>query len=89
MSLVRKNISFTPQHELWIKSRIESGDYTSESEYVRELIRQDMYAKQDYESKLKALRDDLNKAWEQVEKGQTVVFDPKNTLKRAKERAAK
>lgn len=89
MSLVRKHISFTPQHDSWIKSRLESGDYTSESEYVRELIRQDMHAQKDYESRLKALRKDINSAWDQVENGETVAFNPKETLSRAKERLAK
>ncbi len=38
---IRKTISFTEQHDEWIKSRIASGSYTSDSEYVRDLIRKD------------------------------------------------
>lgn len=41
MAVVRKTISFTNQHDQWIKSRIASGDYASDSEYVRDLIRRD------------------------------------------------
>lgn len=38
---VRKTISFTSQHDEWIKARIASGEYASDSEYVRDLIRKD------------------------------------------------
>jgi len=41
MATVRKTISFTDQHDAWIKNRIASGDYASDSEYVRDLIRRD------------------------------------------------
>ena len=41
MNSVRKTISFTPQHDAWMKSRIATGDFTSDSEYVRDLIRKD------------------------------------------------
>ena len=41
MTTVRKTISFTEQHDSWIKSRIASGNYASDSEYVRDLIRRD------------------------------------------------
>jgi len=52
MATVRKTISFTDQHDAWIKSRIESGDYASDSEYVRDLIRRDQ---QEFE-RLKTLK---------------------------------
>lgn len=41
MTTVRKTISFTDQHDAWIKARIASGDYASDSEYVRDLVRRD------------------------------------------------
>ena len=41
MATIRKTISFTPQHDAWMKSRIACGDYASDSEYVRDLIRRD------------------------------------------------
>ena len=41
MGIVRKSITFTEQQDSWIKSQIEGGDYTNDSEYIRDLIRKD------------------------------------------------
>ena len=41
MALVRKSITVTDKQEQWIRSRIASGDYGNDSEYVRDLIRRD------------------------------------------------
>ncbi|MGY0407997.1 MAG: type II toxin-antitoxin system ParD family antitoxin [Polaribacter sp.] len=41
MSTIRKSITFTEQQDDWIKTRIKSGDFTNDSEYVRELVRKD------------------------------------------------
>ena len=37
---VRKSISFTEQHDEWVKAQVASGQYNSESEVIRELIRE-------------------------------------------------
>lgn len=41
MSTVRKTVTFTEQQDKWIKSKIEAGEYTNDSEYLRSLVRQD------------------------------------------------
>ena len=41
MSFVRKTITLTTQQDLWIKAQVEKGDYASDSEYIRELIRRE------------------------------------------------
>ena len=41
MATVRKTVTFTKQQDKWIKAQIESGEYTNDSEYLRNLIRQD------------------------------------------------
>lgn len=41
MAVVRKSISFTPQQDVYVKSLIEKGFYTNDSEYIRDLIRKD------------------------------------------------
>ena len=46
MSTVRKSITFTQQQDNWIKSQIEEGLYTNDSEYIRDLIRKDQESKQ-------------------------------------------
>jgi antitoxin ParD1/3/4 len=37
----RKTITLSGQQDAWIKARIQSGDYTNDSEYIRDLIRRD------------------------------------------------
>ena len=41
MPTVRKTITITDPQEKWIQSRIEAGDFTNESEYIRDLVRHD------------------------------------------------
>ncbi len=41
MSTIRKTVTFTKQQDKWIKAQIEAGDYTNDSEYIRNLVRQD------------------------------------------------
>jgi antitoxin ParD1/3/4 len=41
MSTVRKTITLTDQQDAWIKTRIEDGAYTNDSECIRDLIRQE------------------------------------------------
>ena len=41
MGTTRKTITVTDQQNEWIKSRIASGDYTNDSEFLRDLLRKD------------------------------------------------
>lgn len=41
MGTTRKTITVTAQQDQWIKGRIEAGDFTNDSEYIRDLIRRD------------------------------------------------
>ncbi|MCD5987515.1 MULTISPECIES: type II toxin-antitoxin system ParD family antitoxin [Pseudomonas] len=41
MGTVRKTITVTDQQDTWIKSQIEAGRYTNDSEYIRDLIRRE------------------------------------------------
>ncbi|MCM4165034.1 MULTISPECIES: type II toxin-antitoxin system ParD family antitoxin [unclassified Arenibacter] len=41
MQTTRKSITFTEQQDNWIKLRVERGDFTNDSEYIRELVRKD------------------------------------------------
>ncbi|MCF6219797.1 MAG: type II toxin-antitoxin system ParD family antitoxin [Robiginitomaculum sp.] len=41
MGTTRKTITVTDQQNAWIKSRIASGDYTNDSEFLRDLLRKD------------------------------------------------
>jgi antitoxin ParD1/3/4 len=41
MGTTRKTITVTDQQDEWIKAQIVAGDFTNDSEYVRDLIRRD------------------------------------------------
>lgn len=55
MSMQRKTITVTEQQDSWIKSQVNSGQYGNDSEYLRELIRND----QEYKHKIELLRSAL------------------------------
>lgn len=59
MTTVRKTISFTDQHEAWIKARIASGDYATDSEYVRDLIRRDQQENEKFQTLKAAIVEGL------------------------------
>jgi antitoxin ParD1/3/4 len=41
MGTVRKTITFTEQQDQWIKAKIAAGQFTNDSEYIRDLVRRD------------------------------------------------
>jgi antitoxin ParD1/3/4 len=41
MAVIRKSITFTEQQDAFIKSLIEQGFYTNDSEYIRDIVRKD------------------------------------------------
>ncbi|NJN50031.1 MAG: type II toxin-antitoxin system ParD family antitoxin [Polaribacter sp.] len=41
METIRKSITFTAQQNEWIKFQIEKGNFTNDSEYIRDLVRKD------------------------------------------------
>ena len=55
MGTARKTITITDQQDAWIKAQIQSGGFTNDSEYIRDLIRRDQARMAEIES----LRDEL------------------------------
>lgn len=41
MGTVRKTITLTDKQDSWIKAQIDAGQYTNDSEYIRDLIRRE------------------------------------------------
>ncbi len=52
MGTTRKTITLTDQQDQWIKAQIAAGDYTNDSEYIRDLVRRD----QEQNAKFRALK---------------------------------
>ncbi len=50
MGNVRKTITFTEQQDQWIKARITAGQFTNDSEYIRDLVRRDQEKNADLEA---------------------------------------
>ncbi len=46
MDTIRKSITFTGQQDKWIRLRVKKGDFTNDSEYIRDLVRKDQQANQ-------------------------------------------
>ena len=55
MATVRKTITLTDQQDAWVKSQIESGGYTNDSEVFRDLIRRE----QERSGEIEAIRQAL------------------------------
>jgi len=47
MGTTRKTITVTDQQDDWIKAQIAAGQFTNDSEYVRDLIRRDQASQAD------------------------------------------
>jgi antitoxin ParD1/3/4 len=41
MATVRKTITLTDEQDDWIKAQVNAGNYTNDSEYIRDLIRRE------------------------------------------------
>ena len=52
MATVRKTITFTEQQDQWIKAKIAGGQFTNDSEYIRDLVRRD----QEKNTEIEAIR---------------------------------
>jgi len=50
MSTTRKTITVTHQQDKWIKAQVAAGQFTNDSEYVRDLIRRDQSSQTDVEA---------------------------------------
>lgn len=59
MALVKKSVTVTDRQEQWIRAQIASGEYGSDSEYVRDLIRRDQEQNSAFRTLKAAIQDGL------------------------------
>ncbi|ESQ81425.1 type II toxin-antitoxin system ParD family antitoxin [Asticcacaulis benevestitus] len=69
MATVRKTITITDQQDAWVKSQIENGNYTNDSEIIRDLIRRE----QERTAEIESIRAALIEA---ESGGEPQLFDP-------------
>ncbi len=67
MGTTRKTITVTDQQDQWIKAQIDAGDFTNDSEYIRDLIRRD----QD-NAKFQALKNAIEEGLNSADSGRTI-----------------
>ena len=69
MATVRKTITLTDKQDDWIKAQIAAGDYTNDSEYIRDLVRRD----QEQNAKFRALKAAIHEGLDNGESNKTVT----------------
>lgn len=60
MKTTRKTITLSEQQDAWVKARIDSGDYTNDSEYFRDMIRRDQRESTEILALKKAVQEGLD-----------------------------
>jgi antitoxin ParD1/3/4 len=60
MKTTRKTITLSEQQNAWVKARIDSGDYTNDSEYFRDMIRRDQQESSEILALKKAVQEGLD-----------------------------
>jgi len=60
MGTTRKTITLTDQQDQWIKAQIAAGEYTNDSEYIRDLVRRDQEQNAKYRALKAAIQEGLD-----------------------------
>lgn len=83
MGTTRKTITFTEQQDQWIKAQIECGSFTTDSEYIRDLIRRNQDS-----AKFQALKEAVQEGLDSGVSDRTVpqIMEGVETRLRAKGR---
>ncbi len=77
MGTTRKTITLTDQQDQWIKAQIAAGEYTNDSEYIRDLVRRDQEQNAKFMALKAAIQEGLDSGvsdktvsdiWEEAEK---------------------
>jgi len=68
-------ITLTPALEKWVRERLATGLYASESEVVREALRLMQCQQEQWERRRDELRRELSEGLEQLERGEGQPFD--------------
>ena len=82
MGTTRKTITLTDQQDQWIKAQIAAGEYTNDSEYIRDLVRRD----QEQNAKFRELKAAIQEGLDSGASNKTVraVWEEAETRYRTK-----
>ncbi len=71
------HISLTERLDGYVRQKVEEGLYNNASEVIREALRLQIASEQ---SKLEALRSDVDAAWQQADRGEFVDYSLRGVL---------
>ncbi|HMO24794.1 MAG TPA: type II toxin-antitoxin system ParD family antitoxin [Tepidisphaeraceae bacterium] len=71
-ALHQLNVSLTPELDRFVRGRVETGQYATSSEVVREALRLLQQRDRETETAMQALREKLSRAVEQADRGEFV-----------------
>ena len=60
MATIRKTITLTKKQDEWIKAQIAHGDFTNDSEYLRDLVRRDQEQNSRFHALKAAIREGMD-----------------------------
>lgn len=60
MATIRKTITLTEKQDEWLKAQIANGDFTNDSEYLRDLVRRDQEQNAQFQVLKSAIQEGLN-----------------------------
>jgi len=60
MGTIRKTITLTDKQDQWIKAQIAAGEFTNDSEYIRDLVRRDQEQNAQYMALKQAIQEGLD-----------------------------
>ena len=60
MATIRKTITLTEKQDEWFKGQIARGDFTNDSEYLRDLIRRDQEQNNRFRALKAAIQEGMN-----------------------------
>jgi antitoxin ParD1/3/4 len=74
------HVSLTEKLDEYVKNKVQSGLYNNASEVVREALRLKISADETDEIKLQRLRDAIEPAWQQAERGEFAEYSLEKSL---------
>lgn len=60
MGTIRKTITLTDKQDQWIKTQIAAGEFTNDSEYIRDLVRRDQEQNAQFMALKQAVQEGLD-----------------------------
>ncbi len=80
------HVSLTEKLEEYVKSKVQSGLYNNASEVVREALRLKIAAEVTEEARLQNIRDAIEPAWQQAERGEFADYALDRSLEKLRDR---